>query len=152
MSVNKKPLVHLYHEIRESIIGKLKDSENLKEVKEFVYGERARAGSLKSPSIWIVPEPHVPDLIGGRTAQHDITFNFVALVKDNMPQEGLKKAERLSMTVYDILVEERSSRGFLNGLVSDIRPTRVDPAYDAGNNTQLYWSAVQFAFRLQRKE
>lgn len=148
MSVSKKPLVELFNEIRERIIKLLKEHDSLSEIKDVVYGERQRIGVLKSPAIWIVPEPYQPELRGGRTAQHDFTFNFVVLIKGNNPQEALKQAETLSMTIYDVFTEDRT----LGGLVSDVRPMRVDPAYEAGNNTQLYWSAVQFAFRLQRRE
>lgn len=148
MSVSKKPLVELFNEIRETIISKLKEHEALSEINDVVYGERQRIGALKSPAIWIVPEPYQPELRGGRTAQHDFTFNFVVLVKGNEPQEALKQAETLSMTIYDVFTEDRT----FGGLVYDVRPTQVDPAYEAGNNTQLYWSSVQFIFRLQRRE
>lgn len=148
MSVSKKSLVDLFNEIREAIINKLENDDSLSEIESIVYGERQRIGSLQSPSIWIVPEPYQPELRGGRTAQHDFTFDFVALVKGNEPQKELKKAEQLSMTIYDVLSSDRT----LGGLVSDIRPLRVDPAYEAGDSTQLYWSAVQFSFRLQRRE
>jgi len=148
MSVNKRPLVEIFDEIREFIINKLETDASLADVKEVVYGERQRIGKLKSPAVWIVPEPYTPSLIGGKTAQHDIPFNFVVLVKGNNPQEELKTAERLSMTIYDSFTSDRT----LGGLVSDVRPMRIDPAYEGGNNTQLYWSSVQFAFRLQRRE
>lgn len=148
MSVSRKSLAELFDEIREAIISKLEEHESLEVINDVVYGERQRIGTLKSPAIWIVPEPYKPELRGGRTAQHDFTFDFVVLVKGNNPQEALKEAERLSMTIYDVFTEDRT----LGGLVSDVRPMRVDPAYEAGNNTQLYWSAVQFSFRLQRRE
>lgn len=148
MSVSNKSLHELFNEIREAIINKLETDSNLTDIKEVVYGERQRIGRLKSPAIWIIPEPYTPDLRGGRTAQHDFTFNFVVLVKGNDPQEELKEAERLAMTVYDVFTADRT----LGGLVSDVRPMRVDPAYEMGNSTQLYWSAVQFVFRLQRRE
>lgn len=148
MSVSKKPLSELFNEIREAIISKLEEHESLEVINDVVYGERQRIGTLKSPAIWIVPEPYQPELRGGRTAQHDFTFDFVVLVKGTQPQEALKEAENLSMAIYDVFTEDRT----LGGLVSDVRPMQVDPSYEAGNNTQLYWSAVQFAFRLQRRE
>jgi len=148
MSVNTKPLVELFNEIREAIITKIESHESLTDIQEVVYGERQRIGKLKSPAVWMVPEAYAPELKGGRTAQHDFTFDFVVLVKGNNPQEELKQAEALSMTLYDVFTADRT----LGGLVSDVRPMRVDPAYEAGNNTQLYWSSVQFAFRLQRRE
>ena|SRR5690625_1009106 len=148
MSVSKKPLSELFNEIREAIISKLEEHESLEVINDVVYGERQRIGTLKSPAIWIVPEPYQPELRGGRTAQHDFTFDFVVLVKGTKPQEALKEAENLSMAIYDVFTEDRT----LGGLVSDVRPMQVDPAYEAGNNTQLYWSAVQFSFRLQRRE
>lgn len=148
MSVSKKSLAELFDEIREAIENKLKEHDSLKDIRDVVYGERQRIGNLKSPAIWIVPEPYQPNLRGGRTAEHDFTFNFVALIKSNQPQQALKQAEVLSMTIYDVFTEDRT----LGQLVSDVRPMQVDPAYEAGNNTQLYWSAVQFAFRLQRRE
>jgi len=148
MGASNKSLIELFNGVREGIITKLETDPGLTEVEEVVYGERQRIGRLKSPAVWMVPEPYTPQLRGGRTAQHDFTFNFVVLVKGNSPQEDLKQAETLSMTIYDVFTADRT----LGGLVDDARPLRVDPAYEAGNNTQLYWSSVQFAFRLQRRE
>lgn len=146
--VKRKSLKEIHHEIRNEIISLLEAHKDLREVKDIVYGERQRIGRLLSPAIWIIPEPYDVGLRGGRTAQHDITFNFIVLVKDNEPERGLQKAQDLAFTVYDVLVEDRT----LNGLVSDVRPQIVDPSHEAGENTQLYWSAVQFVFRLQRRE
>lgn len=148
MSIKKEPLKDIYKTIRDEVIDTLKNHEKLSEVNDVKYGERHRIGTMKSPAIWIVPEPYEPQLVSGRTAQHDIPFNFVILFKDSEPKRGLQNAQDLAMTVYDVIVEDRT----LNGLVYDIRPSRIDPAYEAGNNTQLYWSAVQFIFRLQRRE
>lgn len=148
MSVRTKPLHELFWEIREGIINKIKEHEDLSEVNSVVYGERQNIGRLKSPAVWIVPEPYQPELRGGRTAQHDFTFNLVVFIKSNEPQEALKQAEKLSMTIYDVFTEDRT----LDGLVSDVRPMQVDPSYEAGGNNNLCWSSVQFAFRLQRRE
>lgn len=148
MSVSRTPLHELYQVIKNEITEKLKEHELLSEVKEVIYGEQARIGNIQSPAIWIVPEPYQPQLRGGRTAQHDFTFNFVTLVKSVKPGDGLEEAQEMAMKVYDVLTEDRT----LNNLVSDVRPLRIDPAYDAGKSLQLYWSAVQFGFRLQRRE
>lgn len=148
MSIKKQPLKDLFKEVRDTIKLKLQEEESLSEIKKVVYGEMQRIGALQTPTIWIVPESYQPELRGGHTAQHDFTYDFVVLVKDMNPETGLQKAEDLAMTVYDTLSGDRT----LGGLVSDVRPTRVDPAYEAGNSTQVYWSAVQFAFRLQRRE
>lgn len=145
MGVSGKPLAEIFSEVREAIIAKADEHE---EVKEVIYGERQRIGKLRSPAVWVVPEPYTPELRGGKTAQHDITFNLVVLVKGNNPQEELKTAEKISLDIYDLFTQDRT----LGGLVNDVRPTRVDPAYEVGNNTQLYWSSIQFAFRLQRRE
>lgn len=148
MSVRTKPLAEIFTEVREKIIHKLENDERLKEIKDVIYGERVRIGSLKSPAIWIVPEPYQPDIVSGNRTQHDFTFNFVVLVKGNNPEETMKIAERLSLTIYDVLVENRT----LDGLVHDVRPMQIDPAYEVGKNTQIYFSAVQIAFRIQRRE
>jgi hypothetical protein len=148
MSVSTKPLPELFEEIRETIIKTIKEHKSLSKIKDVIYGERQRIGRLQSPAIWIVPEPYQPELRGGRTAQHDFTFNFVVLVKGNEPEKLLKEAERLALTVYDVLTEDRT----LGGLVSDVRPMQVDPAHEVGDNTNLIFSAVQFSFRLQRRE
>jgi len=142
------PLKESYKNVRDKVKETLKEHPDLQEINSVVYGERQRIGTLKSPSIWIVPEPYQPELRGGKTAINDITFDIVVLVKGNQPEKELQQAEDLAMTVYDIMVEDRT----LGGLVVDVRPTRVDPAYEAGQSTQLYWSAVQFVFRLQRRE
>lgn len=146
--MNGKSLATIFHEIREEVIRKLEESELLKEIKEIVYGERQRIGSLKSPAIWIIPDAYTPEIRGGHTIQHDIPFYFAVFVKSPNPEEGLKKAQELSFNVYDVLISDRT----LGGIVNDVVPLRVDPAYEVGNSTQLYWSAVQFIFRLQRRE
>lgn len=145
--MRNKPLKELYKDVRRKVKETLREHPDLQEIQNVVYGERQQIGALKSPSIWIVPESYQPELMGGRREQHDITFDFVVLVKGHSPQEALQEAEDLAMTVYDVMIEDRT----LDGLVSDVRPMRVDPAYEAGRSTQLYWSAVQFAFRLQRR-
>lgn len=143
-----KPLFEIYEQIKNTIEEKIKTSELLGDVKSVVFGEQYRIGSLKSPTIWIVPEPHQPNIKGGATVEHDFTFDFVVLVKSPNSSEGLVKALKIAMTTYDVLMADRT----LDGLVSDIRPLRVEPAYEAGNNTQLCWSAIQLAFRVERKE
>lgn len=148
MAVIKKPLDEIYFEIIDAIKERLKNDERLKEINTIIFGERMRIGKLLSPAIWIVPEPYQPSLEGGHTAQHDIAFNFVTLVKGNDPETCLKEAQRLALVTYDVIIQDRT----LNGLVSDVRPTRVDPAYEAGQSTQLYWSSVQMVFRLKRRE
>lgn len=148
MAISRKPLKDLFKEVREEVKNKLKESEELSEIKSVVYGERIRVGNLKTPSIWIVPEPYTPELRGGHTASHDMTFNFVVLIKSQKPEEGLEQAQDIAMTIYDVFTKDRT----LNGLVSDVRPTNIDPAYEMGQSTQVYWSAVQFAFRIQRRE
>lgn len=147
MTIQDKDLATIYRGVREEVQNVLETSEKLSEIKDVIYGEQQRIASLQVPAIWIVPNSYTPELRGGHTANHDIPFDLVVFVKSMNPQEGLKQAQDLAMTVYDVMISDRS----LNGLVSDVRPTRVDPAYEAGNSTQLYWSAVQFAFRLQRR-
>ncbi|WP_373896382.1 hypothetical protein [Virgibacillus sp. CBA3643] len=146
--ISGKPLKDIFRDVREEVKRKLKESTDLADIKSVVFGERIKIGNLQTPAIWIVPESYTPELRGGHTASHDITFSFVVLVKTPQPQEGLEKAQDLAMTVYDVFTSDRT----LSGLVSDVRPTNVDPAYEMGNSTQVYWSAVQFAFRLQRRE
>lgn len=146
--MRNKPLKDIYKEVREAIKTKLENDDSLEEIKRVVYGEMQRIGRIVSPSIWIVPESYQPELRGGHSAVHDITFDFVVLVKDYNAEKGLQQAEDLAMNVYDVISADRT----LGGVVSDVRPMRVDPAFEAGNSTQVYWSAVQFAFRLQRRE
>lgn len=143
-----KSLDEIYFSIRDKVIEKLENSQQLKEIQTIVYGERQKIGVLKTPAIWIIPNSYQPDLQGGHRVQHDIPFDFVVLIKSNNPEEGLSKAQELSFKIYDTLMKDRT----LDNLVSDVRPTRVDPAYEEGGQAQLYWSAVQFVFRLQRRE
>lgn len=146
--IQNKPLDEIYESIRSEIKEALQDNDKLEDIEDITFGERKHIGRLKSPSIWIVPDSYTPDFHGGNTVQHDFPFEFVTLVKSNKPQEGLEKAQELSFLVYDVLVKDRT----LNGTVSDVRPERVDPAYDMGDNTQLFWSAIKIVFRLKRRE
>ncbi|ATA61157.1 MULTISPECIES: hypothetical protein [Geobacillus] len=146
--IQRKPLKDIHKAIRAKIREVLEQAPELEEIKRIVYGEKVRVGTLQTPAIWIVPEPYAPNLLGGHTADHDIRFNFVVLVKDSDPEQGLEKAHDLALTVYDVLMQDRT----LGGTVSDVRPTQIDPAYEMGNNTQVCWSAVQFDFRVKRRE
>jgi hypothetical protein len=146
--IQNKPLVDIYKGIREEIQTVIESSEELTEIKSVTYGEKQRIGTLQTPAVWIVPNAYSPALIGGHKAQHDIPFDFVVFVKDLEPERGLQKAQDLALTIYDVLTSDRT----LNGLVHDVRPTEVTPSYEAGQSTQLYWAAVQFTFRLQRRE
>ncbi|MED3648637.1 hypothetical protein P4475_17850 [Halalkalibacterium halodurans] len=146
--IHKERLKVIVKNIREEVLNRLRMSEDLSEIKRVVYGEKVRIGSLPTPAIWVVPAPYVPDLSGGHTTGHDITYDFVSLVKSNKPEEGLIKAIEFSYEIYDVLMADRQ----LGGLVSDIRPLRIDPSYEMGNSTQVYWSNIQFAFRFKRRE
>ncbi|MGG4405806.1 hypothetical protein ABEP13_08075 [Geobacillus stearothermophilus] len=146
--IRNKPLKDIHRAIRAKIREVLEQAPELKEIKRIVYGEKVRVGTLQTPAIWIVPEPYAPNLLGGHTADHDIRFNFVVLVKANDPEQALEKAHDLALTVYDVLMQDRT----LGGTVSDVRPTQIDPAYEMGNNTQVCWSSVQFDFRVKRRE
>lgn len=146
--IKTEDLSNLYFAILDAVVEKLEKAESLKEVQTINYGERLRIGGMKQPAIWIIPNPYEPDLVSGHRVQHDIPFDFAVFVKSNKPEEGLEKAQDLAFKVYDVLKVDKT----LGGLVSDVRPTRVDPAYEAGESTQLYWSAVQFTFRVQRRE
>ena len=148
MSIQRKALADTYRDIREKAIEKIKNHSDLTDVKDIIFGEKKRVGSLNTPAIWIVPSAHVPQLRGGHTAQHNIPLDFVTFVKHYEPQEGLKQAQDLALRIYDVILEDRT----LDGLVNDVKPTRVDPAYEIGQSKQVYWSAVQFEFSLQRRE
>lgn len=148
MKRQEKPLKDTYKEIREEIQDKLKNAEELDDIQDITLGERKHIGRLRSPSIWIVPNSYEPTFKGGNSVQHDFMFDFVTLVKNNDPQEGLEKAQDLALSIYDVLVADRT----LNNTVMDVRPNRIDPAYDMGDEKQLYWSAVQFVFRVQRRD
>lgn len=148
MQIIDKPLKDIYKDLRDALKYKLTNAIELKEVQRVVYGESARLGSLQMPAIWIIPEPYIPVVVGGKTAEHPIRFNLVAFVKDNEPERGLERAQDLAFTVYDVIMQDRT----LGGIVFDITPTRVDPAYEIGQNSNLYWSAVQFDFKIKRKE
>lgn len=144
----KKSMVESLRDIRQGFLDKLRNHEALEEVKEINYGRKADLNKLRTPTIWILPSGHTPNLQGMKTEEHDFTFTFLILVKSNKPEEGYEKAQDLSMMVYDALTEDRT----LGGAVHDVRPVNVDPAYSGGaDNPQLYWSAVDMAFRLKRR-
>jgi hypothetical protein len=62
--------------------------------------------------------------------------------------QGKDIADDLASIVYDVISADRT----LNGMVFDIRPLNVDPSYEAVTSTNVYWSNVEFAFRIQRRE
>ncbi|MGP4041898.1 hypothetical protein ACTWP4_18650 [Gracilibacillus sp. D59] len=148
MKIQNKDLRLIYDDVRNEIETKLKNSENLSYVKSVIYGQRKKIGSLMTPTIWIVPNAYNPQHTGGHSADHDIPFDLVGFVKHTDPEQGLKDAQDLALDIYDALVSDRT----LNGLASDFRPTRVDPAYEAQGANNLFFSAVQFTCKIKRRE
>lgn len=150
-SIQTKKLYEAYAEMQDEIVNRLEEDEDLQEIKEITLGDQQNIGKIKSPSLWIIPSSYEPEIMSGSKVQHDILYDFVAMVKDNDPEKGKKKAQELSLKMYDVLVNNSS----YNDTVAQIRPQRIDPAYDIkdknGNNL-MYWSAVQIAFRILRRE
>ena len=143
------PLQDIIAAIRDRVEHRLNQPDDrLESMQSVIYGEKQRLGAMRAPAIWIVAEPYTPELQGGHTVIHRVPYNIVALVKDSDPQRGIKTAERLADGAYDVLMEGRT----LDEVVSLVRPGQRDPGYEAGNNQQLQFAAVQVIFEFRRKE
>lgn len=145
-------LATIRKDIKDGIISTLKTETNeagvLSDVRTIHYGEKINIAEVQTPIVWIIPQPHTPDLRGGHTAIHDFTFDFIQMIESYEPDEGEEKADDLTARVYDVMVDDRT----LGGLVYDIRPTSFDPSYQAAESNTLFWGSTQFVFRIQRRE
>lgn len=145
-----EPLQEVITGIRDRVLARLRnpDDPRLEGVRSVVYGEQQRIGNMQAPSLWVVAEPYNPEPSGGATIIHRVPYNIVALVKDLDPERGIRQAEWLAHGAYDVLLEGRD----LDGLVNIVTPGQVDPGFEAGQNQQLQFAAVQLLFEFRRKE
>jgi hypothetical protein len=149
--VDGRSLAEIRRDIKDQIIAKLEEARAgaLSAVASIAFGDRTDVGEVNQmPLIWVLPTPHQPELRGGHTAIHDFTFSFVVMVHELDATQGKDIADDLASIVYDVISADRT----LNGMVFDIRPLNVDPSYEAVTSTNVYWSNVEFAFRIQRRE
>jgi hypothetical protein len=150
MMPSEKNLADIRKELKGAIQAKIQEAMKtgtLTEAKTLLYGSKANVTKLSTAAVWIVPEAHIPDVSAARRAWHNFNFDFAAVVKDIDPEKGADRAEDLAAKIYDVIMADRS----LGGLVHDITPTSVEPAYEAGVN-QLHWAAVSFSFKIPRVE
>lgn len=149
ISIRRESLADVIASIRDRIVGRLEtDDPRLAGLQAVFYGRQQSIGTMKAPSLWVVAEPYSPESSGGATMIHRVPYNIVALVKDTNPEQGIKTAERLAHGAYDVLLEGRT----LDDTVSLVTPGQVDPGFEAGNNKQLQFAAVQLVFEFRRKE
>lgn len=149
--VDGRSLAAIRRDIKDQIVAKLEEARAgaLSAVASIVFGDRTDVGEVNQmPLIWILPTPHQPELQGGHTAIHDFTFSFVVMVHELDAAQGKDVADDLASLVYDVISADRT----LNGIVYDVRPLNVDPSYEAVANSNVYWSNVEFTFRIQRRE
>lgn len=136
-------------DIRARIMARLEsDDPRLAGRKSVFYGEQQRIGTMRPPALWVVANPYTPEPSGGVTVIHRLPYNVVALVKDSQPDRGIVEAERLAHGAYDVLMDGRN----LDGAVSIVSPGQVDPGFEAGDNQQLQFAAIQLIFEFRRKE
>lgn len=146
--IESRSLAEIRKDIKDAIIAKLQDAKtsgNLTDVKYINYGNRTR-GDVKIPAVWVIPAAHTPEMAGASRVQHDFTFDFAVIVKDNDPEKGAEMAEDLASRVYDTMTSDRK----LNNLVFDVIPTRIDPAYEVESSNNTFWASCQLVFRIQR--
>lgn len=135
--------------IRDRVLARLEsDDPRLAGIKSVFYGEQQRIGSLASPSFWVVADQYSPEPAGGSSMLHRVPYNVVALVKHTEPSQGIRDAEWYADGAYDVLMEGRT----LDDTVSITKPGYRDPGYEAGQNQQLQFAAVQLIFEFRRKE
>ncbi|UOQ43354.1 hypothetical protein MUN89_15695 [Halobacillus salinarum] len=148
MMKSSEGIAAIYQQARETLLDTIENHEDLTEIQDVIFGQKMKIGNMQLPAVWVTPSPYTPKIIGGHRTQHDMPFDIVVLVKEFEPEKGLKKAQEIVLSIYDVLMKDRTQ----GGSVSDTLPTRVDPTYEAGNSTQVYWSSIQMTFRIQKKE
>lgn len=149
--MDTRSLAEIRREIKDQIMTKLEEARSgtLSAVASIVFGDRTDVGNVEHmPLVWVLPSSHQPELRGGHSAIHDFTFSFVVMVHDLDATQGKDTADDLASLVYDVISTDRT----LNGTVYDVRPLNVDPSYEAVANSNVYWSSIEFAFRIQRRE
>ncbi len=149
MNLNQN-IATIRKDVKDEIIEVLEDAtavnEDLEDVKKVAYSERIESASIDLPMIWVLPEPHTPEIVSVRQEEHGFTFFFVALVRNIDVEVGKEEAEDIAARVYDHLMKDRQ----LNGKVHDIRPGLFNPAYQRSDSRQIYWAACQLIFIVRR--
>lgn len=152
MSISRKSFLDERRDLKSAILHKLEssieDGQALEEVETIIYGERYRINDLETPAVWVVPSPYIPEKRGGHKTDHDFSYDFVAMVQSETPEEGLDESQELAAKVYDLMMDDRT----LNGTVMDVVPSLVHPAYSVGDTNDIYWSAIQLTYKVIREE
>lgn len=152
MRIQNKNLAQIRKEIKDGIFETLQTAQiidgPLYDLRTIHYGDRANISESQMPGLWVLPNTHVPNLLGGHTAQHDFNFSFVAMVYEYNAGEGAEQAEDLAARVYDVLISDRT----LGRRVHDVRPTSYNPAESAGDSNSIFLCSFDMAFQIQRRE
>jgi hypothetical protein len=150
MRIQNKNLAQIRKDIKigifETVEAAQKADGPLYDLRTIHYGDRANISESQMPGLWVLPNAHVPNLLGGHTAQHDFNFSFVAMVYDYNAGEGAEQAEDLAARVYDVLIEDRT----LGRRVHDVRPTSFNPA--ESSESSIFLCSFDMAFQIQRRE
>lgn len=147
MSLNKT-FAQARKDLKDAIIAKFeaeKNSGTLTDIKSIIYGDRAKIGEMKTPSLWILPASYIPEITGGTRIIHNFTYDIVALVNSNDPERGCELAEDIAARAFGIIVSDRKC----SNTCDEIIPIRIDPAFRGEPGSNLYWCSIQFIFRVQ---
>lgn len=149
-------LADIAQEVRDAIEATITAArapgETLADVVHVVIGDRERIGKLETPAVWVIPNRHRPSREGhgGHTATHDFTFSFVAMVRNDDPEQGKADAMDLVYRIYDTMLEDRSLG---DQFVEDVIPIEVDPeARRAATSKRLFFASTDIAVRVRRRE
>ncbi len=143
-----KTFVQVRKEIKDALIAKLENatvSGILTDVKAVVYGDRTTIGTMKTPTLWILPASHVPELAGGARIVYNFTYDIVALINSSDPEKGCELAEDIIGRALSIILADRK----LNNTCDEVIPIRIDPAFKGEPASNLYWASAQFIFQVQ---
>lgn len=115
-----------------------------------VYGELTESKNLDLPIYWYFPMPHVPEITGSHSEQHNFNYGFVAMVKHvDGVEEGKEKAEKLQAELYDH-VTRADAGNLIRGKCHNILPGQYNPAYRRGDSQRIFWASCEIAFIVRR--
>lgn len=151
-TIREDSLAQIIADIRATVATALDDAresgEVLEDVERVVVTGRDRIGRVRGKTVWAIPAPWTPRPDTIRLTTHDISFSFVAMVKNDDPEAGREQAVDLISRVYDVILEVVDT-----DYVEAVVPGVFDPnAKPVNGSKTLYHASADLSVRVRRRE
>lgn len=120
----------------------------LQDVSGLVRGDRADAGQIEPPLLWLMDGVDRIEPAGGVASIHNVEVIVAALVVDSDPATGRRAAANLAARAYNVLLLDRNWKGTVHQVV----PARFEPAQRMAGAKQAFWAAVICTGQVRRRD